>query len=130
MKVKFINFLNEAEIKETTIIFDDFANTYFGGDYDKMIFWLNDNLTEKSVLFISAGLEVLKTKYVVNYYYESSIAFRVFVRMKNGECGNAIGLVFLNLDADSIKLPNNKYKKIKNIELDPFDEEDWGYEEI
>jgi len=135
MKVKFTNFLNEEIIVEKTIIFKDFCEIYFSGNIDAMIEWLNENLKNREVYFIFRSLDILQRKFRVEEYKNDHFHhddISVEVLMTNGQHGSAGGLVYLNLDLDSenIKLPNTKYKKIKNIELDPFDEDDWGYEEI
>jgi hypothetical protein len=125
------DFLNEAETDKYTIYFKKFCHTYFNGNYGAMLDWLNKNLVNQNIYFINSHLEVLQIIFTIKEYrYDNDQKMTINVLMSNGQHGHAGGLVFLNLDADSIKLPNNKYKKIKNIELDPFDEEDWGYEEI
>lgn len=43
--------------------------------------------------------------------------------MDNTQSGTAIGLIYL----DPISIDLKKYKRIRKPEIDPYDEEDWGY---
>lgn len=121
--------IKESKNQETRIMFKDLLMSSFGGDYDIMIDWLNDNWKRKHVYFIDRDNSVYKNSdswWVVDYYSETKSHDCVNVSMTNGQCGHASGLIYL----DEIELPKNKFKRIENLELDPYGEEDWGFEEI
>lgn len=121
--------VNDVKNTETRIIFNDLLGIYFNGEYNIMLNWLNDNLTKKRVYFISEENEIYKkfdSWWIVDNYLAGTQNNIVGVMMTNKQYGNASGLIYL----DEIELPKVKYKKLENPIEDPYNEEDWGYEEI
>lgn len=130
MYIKNINdFIKESNEYNEKIIFSKFIHL-FKGDYFKMISWLNMYCQKKKVIYIGSDGEYIDSNFIVENYSKAHIInnvnFRVKVTMVDGRHGEATGLVY----KEKIFLPDIKVKKIIKPEIDPFNEEDWGYEEI
>jgi hypothetical protein len=112
------------ESKGIKILFDDLCIESFGGDYEMMVDWLNKNWTYKKVYFLSRDYnEIYKNgkSFFIVIRYATRGNGDIILYMKDGQIGMSGGLICF----DDIKMPKSKYRKIKNIELDPFGEEDW-----
>jgi hypothetical protein len=112
------------------IIFKDFCFEYFSNSYKDMINWLKANWRNKRVYFICPDGDIIKRKgigffvvktYVMPTYDSYDNEKNVVVKMFGLESGAAKGLIFY----DKIEMPTPIYKRVKNTEVDPFDEEDW-----
>lgn len=129
----YITFIKESideygmPIDNMTVYYDEFCDIYFSGNKSKFLDWLNMNCSHKKVIFIAKD-----DRFIDNggaYFTTKEFAFNsnneIRVDMTNGQNGIAKGLIFI----DTIILPDPKIKYIrnKNTEIDPFEEEDWGY---
>jgi hypothetical protein len=134
--MKYISYI-EQYIKEANnpnegvvIVFRDFCFEYFSDSYEDMINWLINNWRNKRVYIISPDGDIIKRRdvnffnvrtYVMPAYDSDDVEKKVCVKMYGGASGTFKGLIYY----DEIQMPKAMYKKSKNTEIDPFDEEDW-----
>lgn len=121
----YITFINES-VDNITVYYEDFCNKYFAGNKSKLIDWLNDSCTLKKIYYINVDGDISGNLYTTSRFILDNN--RVRINMLDGQHGYGKGLVFI----DPIILPGSKIKYVRktNPELDPFEEDDWGFEEI
>lgn len=131
-KFKKFNIIKEGiKSKEIKILFKDLREQSFGGSETLMMEWLNANCKKKKVYFISTDNSIIyngsKRYYIVREYAIPKFGSDgILVIMDDGRSGTASGLIYIDGDID---VPKSKYKRIKRIDIDPYDEEDWWVEE-
>jgi hypothetical protein len=114
------------------VIFKDLNVEYFG-DYKNMVEWLNQNLINKKVNFITDERKVLDNSgnhWIVEKYTPMEDLWTVYVRMKGGASGRASGLVYLDEEVGELLPKIKKFKKIYKPDIDPYGEDYWGTEGI
>jgi len=103
-----------------------FSNLFKEYGKQNTIDYLND-VTGQRVFFIRSTGEVITngdTGWEIDHYRESGSS-DLHVTMRNGASGTASGLIYF----DPIPI-GKKIKKVERPDIDPYNEDDWGWEEI
>lgn len=116
-------FINESN-NRTYVAIDDYLMKYFGGDKQKFVNWLNTFCTNKSVIYVNNNEDEINRGFVTRDFIING-RNRIQVNMINGQNGMPKALLF----NDTIPIPNTNSKPRRSPEVDPYDEEDWGWEE-